>query len=50
MARMVLCNQYAEVTSSCPPQIADVYSRVPWCWCGWDRFAISFVRQYMSQV
>jgi len=28
MARMVLCNQYAEVTSSSPPHNADVYSPV----------------------
>jgi len=28
MALMVLCNQYAEVTSSTPPQNADVYSRM----------------------
>jgi hypothetical protein len=28
MARMVLCNQYAEVMSSIPTQNADVYSRV----------------------
>jgi hypothetical protein len=30
MARMVLCNQYAEVTSSSTPQNADIYTRVSW--------------------
>ena len=34
VARMVLYNQYVEVTSSNSPQNADVYSRVSWCLCG----------------